>query len=115
MFAHECCVERLAHLAEGQFLAQNTTKASRSLRAAGPLHAPSAVRGSKPMKHVSSRLSPIAGSALTIVLTAAAVNFVVSPRAFADTKDTEKRLELAATVFTEIMGAPDKGIPDDLL
>jgi lipid-binding SYLF domain-containing protein len=29
--------------------------------------------------------------------------------------DTEKRLDAAATVLSEIMSAPDKGIPDDLL
>jgi len=67
------------------------------------------------MKQASS-LSHIAGSALTIVLTAAAVSFMTSPRVDAkDAKDTERRLTEAATVFTEIMDAPDKGIPDDLL
>jgi len=29
--------------------------------------------------------------------------------------DTEKRLDAAANVFSDIMGAPDKGIPQDLL
>src|SRR5258705_13927592 len=32
-----------------------------------------------------------------------------------DAKDTEKRLDEAAKVLTEIMGSPDKGIPSDLL
>jgi lipid-binding SYLF domain-containing protein len=32
-----------------------------------------------------------------------------------DIKDTEKRLDASARVLNEIMGAPDKGIPKDLL
>src|SRR6266576_2598236 len=32
-----------------------------------------------------------------------------------DAKDTEKRVDEAAQVLTDIMGSPDKGIPADLL
>ena len=52
--------------------------------------------------------------ATTAVVSMAAISpFTVSPLSAA-AKDFD-RLNEAATVFTEIMGAPDKGIPQDLL
>ncbi|MFS8084410.1 MAG: lipid-binding SYLF domain-containing protein [Acidobacteriota bacterium] len=39
----------------------------------------------------------------------------VAARAIAPANDTEKRLDAAAAVLRDIMGAPDKGIPQDLL
>ena len=39
----------------------------------------------------------------------------VMARAMAPANDTEKRLDASALVMREIMGAPDKGIPQDLL
>jgi len=50
----------------------------------------------------------------TAVLVIAAVSPVVVTRLPADQKDVD-RLGDAATVFSEIMAAPDKGIPQDLL
>jgi lipid-binding SYLF domain-containing protein len=44
-----------------------------------------------------------------------AVVLSVSGSVRSDTKDTEKRLDASARVLKEIMGAPDKGIPKDLL
>jgi lipid-binding SYLF domain-containing protein len=53
-------------------------------------------------------------SLLTAVLSVAAISpFAVTPLA-AEEKDVE-RLNESATVLTEVMAAPDKGIPQDLL
>jgi len=49
--------------------------------------------------------------ALLAVLSLAAVAVSAKP----DVKDTEKRLDSSARVLKEVMGAPDKGIPKDLL
>jgi lipid-binding SYLF domain-containing protein len=49
--------------------------------------------------------------ALLAVLSLAALAVSAKP----DLKDTEKRLDVSARVLKEIMGAPDKGIPKDLL
>lgn len=56
--------------------------------------------------------------AAILLLAIAATSAPMLSSAFAssiDAKDTEKRLEAAARVMREIMGAPDKGIPTDLL
>lgn len=43
------------------------------------------------------------------------VTAAMAAPALADSKDTLRRLEESATVLSEVMSAPDKGIPDDLL
>ena len=51
------------------------------------------------------------GGALTFV----AAGLLFQVQGVASPKETTDRLETAATVFSEIMHTPDKGIPDDLL
>ena len=46
------------------------------------------------------------------VLVCASSVFAVSPK---DRKEVDKRLNEASVVFAEIMNAPDRGIPQDLL
>jgi SH3 domain-containing YSC84-like protein 1 len=60
------------------------------------------------------RLIPMAAILLSMV----AISAPMLSSAFGspiDAKDTEKRLDAAARVMREIMGAPDNGIPTDLL
>jgi len=52
-------------------------------------------------------------SLAVVVLSAPLVNELHGSPVFAG--DTEKRLDAAANVISEIMSAPDKGIPEDLL
>jgi lipid-binding SYLF domain-containing protein len=52
---------------------------------------------------------------ITILSLLLVVSLSVTAVGLPDTKDTEKRLEASARVLNEIMGAPDKGIPSDLL
>ncbi len=52
--------------------------------------------------------------ALTMTLVAAGSTTWPVP-AMADSTATDERLDAAATVFSEVMSAPDKGIPEDLL
>lgn len=58
-------------------------------------------------KHVTAMLSLMAALTLAICST----RLVASPAA----TDTDKRLDEAARVLSEIMGSPDRGIPQDLL
>ena len=51
---------------------------------------------------------------MAIISMAAISSFAVKPLLAADEKDID-RLNDAATVFSEVMDAPDKGIPQDLL
>ena len=54
--------------------------------------------------------------AAILSLTVLAISAAALPRGGSlDARDTEKRLDASAEVLTEIMGAPDKGIPQDLL
>lgn len=55
--------------------------------------------------------APISTSGLSSAM-AARLNVSVTR---VDANDTEKRLDASASVLTEIMGSPDKGIPQDLL
>jgi lipid-binding SYLF domain-containing protein len=50
-----------------------------------------------------------------LLLLALLVSFTTTASANPDAKDTEKRLNEAARVLNEVMGAPDQGIPRDLL
>src|SRR3954447_20696749 len=59
------------------------------------------------------RLAP--GRIAAGVMAVAAFGLAGVPSAFADGKDTNERLKESATVFSEVMAAPDKAIPDDLL
>ena len=54
----------------------------------------------------------VLGARVTTRLTKPPGRFIAEP-IFAN--DTEKRLDAAANVLSDIMGAPDKGIPQDLL
>ena len=54
----------------------------------------------------------VLGARVTTRLTTPPGRFIAEP-IFAN--DTEKRLDAAANVLSDIMGAPDKGIPQDLL
>jgi lipid-binding SYLF domain-containing protein len=52
---------------------------------------------------------------LVALVSLAAVAFSAPMRTLPDAKDTQERLDAAAEVLQEIMSAPDKGIPSDLL
>lgn len=58
------------------------------------------------------RLKPLSG---VLVTTFAAAALWPTAPAMASAQETQDRLRTAATVFREVMNAPDKGIPDDLL
>jgi SH3 domain-containing YSC84-like protein 1 len=49
-----------------------------------------------------------------IAITVTTTLLAVTPL-FAQDKEPAKRLDLAATIFSEVMASPDKGIPQDLL
>ncbi len=49
-----------------------------------------------------------------IAITVTTTLLAVTPL-FAQDREPAKRLDLAATIFSEVMAAPDKGIPQDLL
>src|SRR5258706_11765573 len=51
----------------------------------------------------------------TTLAAAVAVGVFCIPSAQGSPKETQERLGEATTVLTEIMNAPDKGIPDDML
>jgi len=59
--------------------------------------------------------APISSICLSSRVSARLNDRVVTPLVANDANDTEKRLDSSANVLTEIMGAPDKGIPQDLL
>jgi len=61
---------------------------------------------------LKKRLGLIAIVSLANVLVCAQILALPLPP---DTSDTDKRLKAAAEVMTEIMSAPDKGIPQDLM
>jgi lipid-binding SYLF domain-containing protein len=48
-------------------------------------------------------------------LSAMLIGFLAAPGMLGSVKDTRERLTLSATVMGEIMKAPDKGIPDEML
>ena len=50
-----------------------------------------------------------------IIATTVATTLALAPLAASDNDDAVKRLGVASTVLSEIMAAPDKGIPQDLL
>ncbi|MEO8658363.1 MAG: lipid-binding SYLF domain-containing protein [Bryobacteraceae bacterium] len=49
------------------------------------------------------------------LLSALLIGFLAAPGMSGSVKDTRERLTLSATVMGEIMRAPDKGIPDEML
>jgi SH3 domain-containing YSC84-like protein 1 len=61
------------------------------------------------------RLMPLAAILLLMMATISAPMLSRALGSSIDAKDTEKRLDAAARVMREIMGAPDNGIPTDLL
>jgi len=64
---------------------------------------------------LSRKFAPIAIILLLVTALISAPLFAKPVSNSMSVSDTEKRLDAAARVLTEIMGAPDKGIPQDLL
>ena len=64
---------------------------------------------------LSRKFVPIA---IILLLTTALMSAPLFARPMSNSmsvNDTEKRLDTAASVLSDILGAPDKGIPQDLL